>query len=354
MINDLRLKKIYAKLKQENLDGLLLSSPANISYLTDYLSRDSYLVVSPKGNIYITDSRYIEEAKIQLKGRATIKRINGSLFKTIALACSELGLDRVGFEERYLAFAEYQKISGYLDKDITLVPTHSLVEQLRQIKDEEELKKIKKAVSITLKAFKFIQGFIAPGIKEIEVAAELERFIRYHGGRTSAFELIVASGPNAAYPHHITSGKRLQNHEPLLIDMGVDYAGYKSDLTRTFFLDKITPLVRKVYNTVKEAQERALRQIKPGVVVSKIDAAARQYIAQKGYGGFFGHNLGHGVGLETHEPPSISAKENNTVERGMVFTVEPGIYLPGRFGVRLEDMVLVTQRGASLISGVID
>lgn len=354
MVNDLRLKKIYAKLKQENLDGLVLSSPANISYLTDYLSRDSYLVASPKGNIYITDSRYIEEAKIQLKGLARIRKINGSLFKTVALACSELGLNRVGFEERYLAFAEYQKISGYLDKDITLIPTHSLVEQLRQIKDREELKKIKKAVSIAIKAFEFIQDFIAPGIKEIEVAGELERFIRYHGARTSAFELIVASGPNAAYPHHITSLKKLQNDEPVLIDMGVDYAGYKSDLTRTFFLGKITPLARKVYNTVREAQERALRQIRPGVVVSKIDAAARQHIVQKGYGGFFGHNLGHGVGLETHEAPSISAQENNTVEPGMVFTVEPGIYLPARFGVRLEDMVLVTPKGFRLISGLID
>jgi Xaa-Pro aminopeptidase len=349
-----RLKKIFSELKQEKLEGLLLNSAANISYLTKYLSRDSYLVISPQGNIYITDSRYTEEAKINLGGLATIKKINGSLFKTIALACGELGLKKVGFEERYLAFAEYQKIKAHLHKDVALIPTHSLVERLRQVKEEDELKKIRQAVKITIKAFEFIRDFLTPGIKEIEVAAELERFIRYNGGRTCAFEIIVASGPNAAYPHHITSQKKLRNHEAVLIDMGVDYTGYKSDLTRTFFLGKITPLARKVYNTVKEAQEKAFRQIKPGVGFSKIDTAARQYITQKGYGRCFGHNLGHGVGLEVHEAPSISAKENNILESGMVFTVEPGIYLPGKFGVRIEDMVLVTQEGAKILSGVIN
>lgn len=348
-----RLKKIYAELKQEKLDGLLLNSAANISYLTEYPSRDSYLLISGQGNIYITDSRYTEEAKINVGSLAAIKKINGSFFKTIALACGELGLKRVGFEERYLAFAEYKKIKAHLHKDAVLIPTHSLVERLRQVKDEGELKKIRQAVKITLKAFEFIRDFLAPGIKEIEVAAELGHFIRYNGASTSAFEIIVASGPNAAYPHHITSSRKLRNHEPVLIDMGVDFSDYKSDLTRTFFLGKITFLFRKVYDTVKEAQERAFRQIKPGAVVSKIDTAARQYITQKGYGRCFGHNLGHGVGLEVHETPSISAKENNTLESGMVFTIEPGIYLPGKFGVRIEDMVLVTQKGMEILSGVI-
>jgi Xaa-Pro aminopeptidase len=349
-----RLEKIYAQLKQEKLEGLLLNSPANISYLADYPSRDSYLVISGQGNIYITDSRYTEEAKVNLGGLAVIQKIDGSLFKTIALACRKLGLKRIGFEERYLAFAEYQKIKSYLHKDEALIPTHSLVERLRQVKDQEELKKIRQAVKITLKAFEFIRDFLKPGIREIEVAAELERFIRYNGAGTSAFEIIVASGPNAAYPHHITSPKKLRNGEPVLIDMGVDYAGYKSDLTRTFFLGKITPLARKVYDTVRLAQEKALRLIKPGARVNSIDKAARRYITQKGYGRYFGHNLGHGVGLEVHEAPSISAKENNTLESGMVFTVEPGIYLPSKLGVRSEDMVLVTQKGMEVLSGIIN
>lgn len=350
----LRLKKSYAGLKQENLEGLILNSSANISYLTGYPSRDSYLLISKQGNIYITDSRYTEEARAGLKGLADVKKINGSLFKTIASSCRELGLKRIGFESRYLAYAEYRKIRAHLRKSEELIPAAGLVERLRRIKDSGELKKIRQAVQITLKAFEFIGDFLKPGIKEIEVAAELERFIRYNGARSSAFEIIVASGANAAYPHHITSPKRLRNHEMVLIDLGVDYRGYKSDLTRVFFLGKITLLARKVYDIVKEAQSRALRQIKPGADVAKIDAASRSYITQKGYGNFFGHNLGHGLGLEVHEAPSISAKANDKLESGMVFTVEPGIYLPQQLGVRIEDMVLVTAKGAKILSGAIN
>lgn len=351
---NLRLKKTYAGLKSENLEGLILNSSANISYLTGYPSRDSYLVISKAGNIYITDSRYTEEAKAGLRGVADVKKINGSLFKTIATSCRKLGLKRIGFESRYLAYAEYRKIRAHLHKAIELVPAAGLVENLRQIKGPEELKKIRQAVQITLKAFEFIRDFLRPGIKEIEVAAELERFIRYNGARAPAFEIIVASGANAAYPHHITSRKKLRNQEIVLIDMGVDCDGYKSDLTRTFFLGKITLLARKVYDIVKEAQSRALRQIKPGADAAEIDAASRSYITQKGYGNFFGHNLGHGVGLEVHEAPSISSGKNYTLEKGMVFTVEPGIYLPRRFGVRIEDMVLVTPKGAKVLSGAVN
>mgnify|MGYP001564497230 CR=1 FL=1 len=349
-----RLKNIYAELKKQGLDGLFLSSPANITYLTDYTSRDSYFVISSKGNIYITDSRYTEEAKQGLKGIASIKKINGSVFKTIALACQELGLERIGFEERYLVFAEYDKVRECLDEGIELVATHGFVEELRQIKSKDELKKIKEAAQITFKAFDFIRDFISPGIKEIEIAAELERFIRYNGARAEAFEIIVASGANAAFPHHITSQRKLGNNEMVLIDMGVDFAGYKSDLTRTFFLGKITPLAREVYNAVKQAQEKGLRQIKPQVMAKRIDAAARNFIREKGYADFFGHNLGHGVGLEVHELPRISPREEALIQPGMVFTVEPGIYLPGKLGVRIEDMVVVTEKGAEVISGAID
>ncbi|MDD5156090.1 MAG: aminopeptidase P family N-terminal domain-containing protein, partial [Candidatus Omnitrophica bacterium] len=191
-----RLNIIYSDLERQGLDGLFLSSSANITYLTGYLSPDSYLLVSHKGNIYITDSRYSEEARAELKGMAAIKKINGSLFKTIALACRELGLKRVGFEERCLPFAEYQKIKEYLRRNTSLIPTHSLVEVRRQVKDKDELKKIRHAVKITLKAFEFVRSFIKPGIREVEIAAELERFIRYNGASASAFDIIVASGSN--------------------------------------------------------------------------------------------------------------------------------------------------------------
>ncbi|PIP20035.1 MAG: Xaa-Pro dipeptidase [Candidatus Omnitrophica bacterium CG23_combo_of_CG06-09_8_20_14_all_40_11] len=354
MLNELPYKKIYAKLTQENLDGLIISSPANISYLTNFTSRDSYFLISKKTNIYITDSRYAQEAKKGLKGLALITKFNGSVFKIIADACIELGLKRIGFEERYLAFAEYKKIEEELNKKGDLIPTYGLVEELRQIKTAEELEKIKKATQITIKAFKFIKDFISPGKKEIEVAAELGRYIRYCGGRSSAFDIIVASGPNSSFPHHLTSQRKIKDNEPVLVDLGADYMGYKSDLTRVFFLGKISPAVKRIYDIVCKAQARAIKEIKPAVHINKIDAAARQYITQKGYGGFFGHNLGHGIGLEVHEEPHISSKENKELKAGMIFTVEPGIYLPDKFGIRLEDIVLVTKKGYEVISGALD
>ncbi len=348
-----RIKKIYQKLKKENLDGFLVSFPANISYFTGYNSRDSYLLVSKKQNIYITDSRYTEEAKKSLKRVALVKQSNGSVFKIIADCCQALKSKRVGFEERYLPFAEYKKIEEELKGHIDLVPTHSLIENLRQIKDKEELNRIKKAIQITIAALRFIPKFILPGKREIEVAAELQHFIRYNGASASSFEIIVASGPNSSFPHHMTSQRKIKPNEPVLIDIGVDYQGYKSDLTRVFFLGKINSLVRRVYDIVLEAQGKAIAKIKPGVFINRIDKTARQHITQKGYGGFFGHNLGHGVGIEVHEEPHISAKAENKLVAGMVFTVEPGIYLPDKFGIRIEDMVLVTQKGCEVLSGAL-
>jgi Xaa-Pro aminopeptidase len=351
---DWRIRNIYLKLSEKSLQGLIISLPANISYLTKYTSRDSYLLVSKRENVYFTDSRYTEEAKDFLNGIARIKKINGSVFKAIAQACQSLRLKRIGFEERYLPFAEYKKIQKELNESAKLVPTYGLVEGLRQIKDSEELKKIKKAIQIAREALKFIQNFIRPGRKEIEVAAELERFVRYHGARSSAFDIIVASGPNSGFPHHLTSQRKIRDNEPVLIDIGTDYLGYKSDLTRVFFSGKINSLVRGIYDIVLKAQEKAISQIKPAVGIGEIDAAARQYITRKGYGGFFGHNLGHGIGLEVHEEPHISAKAQDKLMPGMVFTVEPGIYLPHKFGIRIEDIVLVTPRGCEILSGTLN
>lgn len=349
-----RIESIYAKLEQENLDGLIISSPSNISYLTEFTSREAYLLLSKKKNIYITDSRYIEEAKKNLSKDFTIKKINGSIFKLIANICRHFLLKRVGFEERHLVFGEYKKLKEELDKTTELIPTHSLVEELRQIKSAAELVKIKKATEITIAALKFIENFISAGKREIEVAWELEHFIKYNGGQSCAFDIIVASGPNSSFPHHMTSQRRLKTNEPVLIDIGVDYLGYKSDLTRVFFLGKINIQVKRIYDIVLEASVRAIRKIKPAVSISKIDTAARQYIARKGYGGLFCHNLGHGLGLEVHEEPHISGKENSKLKTGMVFTIEPAIYLPDKFGIRIEDMVLVTEEGVEILSDSLD
>ena len=350
MTKNERLHKLCKKLDALNVDSILISLPANITYLTKYPSRDSYFLVSRKENIYFTDSRYIEEAEKALREIAIVKKVNGSVFELIAESCKELKLTRIAFEERHLPYAEYNRIRKELAGKTRFIPAHGVVEELRQIKEASEIAKIRKAIKITQKALKHIKRFIKPGVTEIEVVAELERFIRYFGATNSAFDIIVASGPNSSLPHHIPGFRKIRNNEPVLIDFGIDYLGYKSDLTRVFFLGKIKVLLQQIHSIVVEAQRMAIKEIKPGISAGKIDSAGRQYIEKHGFAEFFGHNLGHGVGLEVHEQPSVSVRGKCILEPGMVFTVEPGIYLPGKFGVRIEDMVLVTETGVKVLT----
>ena len=345
-----RLEKVRATLKKDTLDALFLSASPNISYLTDCSSRDAYLLILQKRAFYLTDGRYLEESKKNLPGAFELIAIKSALFKEVTRLCKKTGPKTVGFEASHLSYSSYEKLRAALPIRIRLAPTQGIVEDLRQLKSEEETAKIKKAVLITIQALRHIRTVLEPGRSELEIAAELERFIRCQGARTSAFDVIVASGPNSCFPHHLTGERIIKNNEPVLIDIGVDYNGYKSDLTRVFFLGRITPLVRKIYTIVRQAQDRALRSIRPGVAVRKIDAAARRYISQKGYGKSFTHSLGHGVGLQVHEAPRISRKEQAKVAPGMVFTLEPAIYLPGAFGIRIEDMVIVTKEGVEKIS----
>lgn len=349
-----RIIKLRSLLIRQRIDAFIVSLPANITYLTNYISRDSYLLVSKEKNVYFTDSRYAQEAQDSLGRSFGVTQVNGALFESIARLCDTFDFKTVGFEEEYLPYIKYRIARKKLSKKIGLIPTKDFVEELREVKSNDELKKIREAAVITVRAMKFIKNLIAPGKREIEIVGELERFIRYEGSSGASFDIIVASGPHSSFPHHRSSGRKINNNEPVLIDIGVEYQGYKSDLTRVFFLGKINTLTRRIYDIVLKAQIKALQKIRPSVTINKIDAAARTYIAQKGYGKFFGHSLGHGVGLEIHEAPQISHKENKELKEGMVFTIEPGIYLPGKFGIRIEDMVLVTKNGMEVISGALD
>jgi len=344
-----RLKNFLSRLKQEEFDGFIVSNPANISYLSGFIASDAYLLVSQKESVYFTDSRYTEEVKPKLNSLASLKKIKGSAFDLIADTCRDLGLKRVGFEERHMPYAEYKRIKTLLNAKAYLIPSYNLIENLRQVKDSAEIKKIKEALRITNLALEFVKGFLRPGLRELEIAGELERFIRYNGAGEAAFGIIVASGPNSSFPHHRPGQRKTRKDELLLVDIGVDYDGYKSDLTRVFFLAKINSLTRRIYEIVLKAQKKSISKIKPGVAASCVDSLGRNYIAQKGFGKFFGHSLGHGVGLETHEAPSISPRSECILVPGMVFTVEPAVYLPGKFGIRIEDMILVTGKGHEVL-----
>jgi Xaa-Pro aminopeptidase len=343
-----RVRQLQNKIAQLSVDGLLITDPYNISYLADYKCRDAYLIITKKEAVYITDSRYTQEMKKNLAG-FTILDVKPSLVKVLTKVCKRNAIKKLSFEEQHVTYSQYKRLSSLIPAE--LVPLSGTVEELRLVKTPEEIKKIRIATRIAMQAYGYIQDFIKPGVKEIELAAELERFIRFEGASSASFDIIVASGPNAALPHYQTAERKLKAAEAVMIDMGVEYRGYKSDLTRVFFLGKINTLITRVYGIVKAAQTAALAAIKPGVSASAIDMAARQYISKKGYGRYFMHSLGHGIGLEVHEAPSVSAKQKQTVQQGMVFTIEPGIYLPGRFGIRIEDMVLVTRKGCEVISG---
>jgi Xaa-Pro aminopeptidase len=343
-----RVKQLQKGLAKRSVDGILVTDPYNISYLADYKCRDAYLVITAKDAVYITDGRYTQEMQKNLSG-FTVKDVKPSFSQVLADLCRDRKIGRLGFEEQNVTFSMYTRLRKAISAE--MVPLSGTVEALRLVKTPDEIGKIRVATQIAMQAYHYIRDFLKPGVKEIEIAGEIERFIRFEGATCASFDIIVASGPNAALPHYQTAERKLKAAEAVMIDMGVEYRGYKSDLTRVFFLGKMNTLITKVYTIVRAAQARALAAVKPGVSASKVDRAARQYISDKGYGRYFMHSLGHGVGLEVHEAPSVSSKVEQVLRPGMVFTVEPGIYLPGRFGIRIEDMVLVTRKGCEVISG---
>ncbi len=347
-----RLKLLFEKLELSRLDAILVSSAANVSYLSHFKNSESYLLISLKKSLFITDFRYTQEAKESIQGFTIFRYKN--LFKDIAFLSNKFKIKRLGFEAKHLSFAEYERIANNLNK-IKFIPTFNIIENLRRVKDEEELKYIRVALKITKKTFEFLKKYLKSGLTELQITAEIERFIRKEGAQETAFNTIVASGPNSSFPHATASSRKIRSEEPIVVDLGVRVQeGYKSDLTRVFFLDKITPIQRRIYQLVEKAQNEAIKQIKPGAAFNEIDRAAAEVISQGGYGKYFGHSTGHGVGLEVHEEPSVSFRNKSLCLKNMVFTIEPGIYLPGKFGMRLEDMVLVTDKGVEVLSGAID
>ena len=346
---NLRIQKLLREITKQGLDGLLVTNPFDVSYLTGFKHSESYLLISKKNSFFITDFRYEQEAKASLKD-CKLVILNGSVFKTIAKLARSLNLKKIGFEAKTLSYAEYEKIEEEL-QGLAFIPTYDIIAKMRMIKDKQEIALIKKAVSITLKGFDFVKDNLKTGTSESSLAVGLESFLKKQGAESMSFDIIVASGVNSSFPHASLSNRRICKNDIVLVDMGVSVKGYKSDLTRVFFLGRISSPFRRIYEVVFEAQKRAIKSIRPGVKISKIDKLSREYISKKGWANNFRHSLGHGIGLEIHEEPAITYKNNNVLEEGMVFTVEPAIYIPRKFGIRLEDMVLVTKRGCEVLSG---
>ncbi len=338
-----RLQKLRQKITEKEIDGFFVSQPENRYYLSGFDGSAGYLLITPQNAVLATDFRYTEQAKAQAP-EYQIFQITGSTSGWFPRLISEAKLSRLGFEAAHITFALYRELSEILNKvqsNIKLVPTDGLVESLRAVKEPEEIQLISQAAEITDRAFEYIKNEIHPGMTEKEVAWEIERFMRENGSQTLPFDIIVASGPNSALPHAKPSQRQISPGEPVVIDIGARCGGYSSDLTRTICLGTPDNTFKKVYDTVLGAQLTAIAIIKEGMSGGEADSLARVVIEESGHGDAFGHGLGHGVGLAVHEQPRLGPNSTELLASGMVFSIEPGIYLIGWGGVRIEDLVVL-------------
>lgn len=354
-----RIANVRQKLADLELDALMVSIQENRYYLSGYTGEDNQfdetagvLFVSDSHLVLATDSRFDRQARTEAAGFDVVCYQKG-LEKELPAIAANLGIRRLGFEsvrlshKNHIAYAKALKAAA---PAVELIPTENLVEDLRQTKSDAEIQATIDALRLAEKAFIRVVATIHPGMTEKQVAWELEKAMRESGAQGLSFPVIVASGPNSALPHAIPSDRQIREGEPLLIDWGARLNEYCSDTTRTLVVGKPKDPFRKVFDTVVEARDRATAGIRAGASGTEVDRIARDFIDKNGFGGKFGHGLGHGTGLAVHEAPRLSPIKDDRLETGMIVTVEPGIYLPEWGGVRMENQVVVTQDGARVLN----
>jgi Xaa-Pro aminopeptidase len=347
-----RRDKIRSRLRKKQLDALLVTSFTNVSYLTGFTGDDSYLLVTAKHDIVLSDERYTTQLEeecpdLELSIRGPGKKMLSSVQREIASA----KVKRLGFEADSMTVALHDALNEAV-KLCDLIACLGWVEQLRIVKDRNEIARTRVACEQARRAFEVVRASLTPDMTELAVAADLEYQARRFGGKCLSFPAIVAAGPRAALPHASPTLQRLSESDFTLIDWGVNEGQYVSDLTRILVTGKISPKLQKVYRVVLRAQLAAIKAIRPGVSCESVDSVARKIITKAGYGKQFGHGLGHGVGLDIHEAPRLTLGQSTLLKAGMIVTVEPGIYLPGWGGVRIEDDILVTKTGHEVLTSV--
>lgn len=353
-----RVARLRERLIELKLDGMLISHPVNRRYLSGFLGFDlppldtaGWLLIptQPLTPCLITDFRYLEEARHEMgNGWEIYLRTDKRMSDGAADVLAKLPVKRLGFEADHLLFSHYAEMREVMPQ-LELVPGRGIVEEQRVIKDESEMRLMRRVCALSDAAFDRVAPTIRPGMTEKQVAWEIEKAMRELGADGPSFQTIVAGGPNGAQPHAIPSDRPLQAGEPIVIDMGALYGGYCSDMTRTICLGEADEKFTTIYNIVQEAQRLAEAACKPGMTGAQLDAVARDYITQQGYGDYFGHGLGHGTGLEVHEPPSVRRFSKSVLAPAMVHSVEPGIYLPDWGGVRIEDLVYVRENDCEVL-----
>ncbi len=334
---------IRGLLKAEELDAILFFGLPNIRYLSGFTGTDGVLLCRDEDFIFLTDSRYVVQAQQQVIGGQVVCYKNK--LKSVVDELLARGCRRIGFDAATVSVAHYNELSGIASSSIDLIPLDIQLHSLRGIKSEGELISLKSAANLNHRAFEIVEPLICPGITEREVALELEFALKRLGGEVNAFDFIVASGSRGAQPHGVATNKKIVAGELVTIDFGTRVDGYHSDETVTFAIGEVDRKLRQIFDIVLEAHDSALAAICVGMPICDLDAVARDYISSAGYGSYFGHGLGHGVGLEVHEYPSVASRVKDVLKAGMVITIEPGVYVPGIGGVRIEDTVVVTGDG---------
>lgn len=343
-----RLVCLREYLREQELDGVVVSKLENLHYFSGFTGDDSMLVIGMNTAQLVTDFRYVEQAAREAPDFKVKKQEKG-LLKRVAEVINEDGLSRVGFEGGSLCYDWHRKIAGQLH-DVDFTHPVSL-DSLRQVKSQEELACIRRAMEIGDEAFEYILTYIRPGISELDVAAALENCMRQKGSQRPSFDTIVASGKRGSLPHGTATEKLINVGEFVTMDYGAVYKGYHSDMTRTVCMGRADEKQRHVYSTVLKAQELGVSLVQPGASGKEVDRLVRQQIAEAGYGRYFGHGLGHSVGLEIHEEPRLSPSSTcEALAENMLVTVEPGIYIPDWGGVRIEDTVVVKEGGCEILT----
>lgn len=341
-----KIRHLREKLKSLNLDGMIISNPVSIKYLTN-ITLDGLLLITRKENIFLTYTMYLEMVKstVTINDEVIVsdfRDIDKDEYENFFLFC-----ENVGFEENFVTYREYQYLKQKY-KINNFVETEEIVEKLREVKDKEEIENIRKACEITDMCFEHLKSFIKIGKTEKEIALEIEMFFKLHGADGLAFDTVVAIGENSANPHWVPGNKKVEMASPILIDMGCKYKGYSSDMTRMIFMGCILEEIKPVYDTVLKNEELVIEQIREYASIKTLSQMVESDFKLNNY--TLIHALGHGVGLETHERPYITARNDTFLKENMVITNEPGIYLPGKYGIRIEDTILVTKNGCEILT----
>jgi Xaa-Pro aminopeptidase len=346
----LRQGTLREGLATTQFDALLVSHLPNIRYLCGFTGSSGLLLIEEAGSVFFTDVRYDTQAHAEVKSAKVVVARQAVLNAAAERIAALRGRKAIGIEAEHATVSERKRLNDLLPARLRLKNATALVERLRMVKDEEELALIRTAVRLGAKLFDRALEVIRPGVKESEVAAEMEYMARRAGAEEMSFSTIIASGTRSALPHGRASDQPIKPGGFVVCDFGVILAGYCSDQTRTVWVGSASQEARAAYEAVQEAQQAAIAAVRPGARASDVDGAARKVLRKRGLGRYFTHSTGHGVGLEIHEAPRVAAGQKDVLRPGMVITIEPGVYFPGKWGVRIEDMVAVTERGCDVLT----